>query len=270
MTDLAGLLIIAIDAVDRAREIVLNPPDKTSLEKGDRDMVTATDIAIEKSVFEYLSVRTPNINFLGEENGQVELSDGLDWWALDPVDGTANFVRNLPLCAVSLGLIRAGKQQLGVIDLPFLAARYTAAEGFGAFGNDQPIEPSDTKYLAKSIVSLGDYAVGANATAKNRIRISLTEALAARVQRVRMFGSAAIDLVWVAEGKLDACLMLSNNPWDTAAGVAIARQAGAKVMDIDGSEHTFGSTATIAAAPGIADEFIDLVRSVMDRQRAET
>jgi myo-inositol-1(or 4)-monophosphatase len=98
-----------------------------------------------------------------------------------------------------------------------------------------------------------------DAAEKNGLRLALNEQLAGRVQRVRMLGSAAIDLAWVAEGKLDASMTMSNKPWDTAAGVIIAREAGAVVIDQDGSDHTSSSAATIAVAPGVAEELLALV-----------
>ncbi|WP_285710966.1 inositol monophosphatase family protein [Microtetraspora sp. NBRC 16547] len=118
---------------------------------------------------------------------------------------------------------------------------------------------SSTDALDAAIVSVGDYAVGNGAEAKNRVRLPLNYQLATRVQRVRMFGSAAVDLAWVAEGKTDACIMLSNNPWDTAAGVLIAREAGAVVTDIDGTPHTTKARATIAATPKILADLVELV-----------
>ena len=108
-------------------------------------------------------------------------------------------------------------------------------------------------------MSLGDYAVGPHAEHANRIRVPLTHHLAARAQRVRMYGSAAIDLAWVAEGKTDACIMFSNNPWDTAAGVTIAREAGAIITDATGHPHTMRSAATIAATPALLAQLITLI-----------
>jgi myo-inositol-1(or 4)-monophosphatase len=116
-----------------------------------------------------------------------------------------------------------------------------------------------TTDLEDAIVAVGDYAVGEGAEAKNRQRIALTEHLAANVQRVRMLGSAVIDLAWVAEGKLDASITLSNKPWNTAAGVIIAREAGAEVIDHDGTEHEYTSSSTIAAAPTVAKKIVTLI-----------
>ncbi len=121
---------------------------------------------------------------------------------------------------------------------------------------------SRTSELTKAIVSIGDYAVGINAEAKNQQRLRLTTLLAERVERVRMFGSAAIDLAWVAEGRTDATVILANKPWDTAAGVLVAREAGALVLDSSGESHTFHSSDTIAACPGIADAIVSLVRDL--------
>jgi myo-inositol-1(or 4)-monophosphatase len=105
-----------------------------------------------------------------------------------------------------------------------------------------------TSNLREAILALGDYAVGENADTKNPLRLTLTERLAANVQRIRMLGSVALDLAWIADGKLDASIMFPNNPWDTAAGVLLAREAGATIIDADGTDHTYTSTATVAVS----------------------
>ena len=124
-------------------------------------------------------------------------------------------------------------------------------KGEGAFCNKKPIHSSDTTDLNRAIVSIGDYATGENAAAKNRQRFALTKMLAENVERVRMLGSAALDLAFVAHGRTDACVILSNKPWDTAAGVLIAREAGVPVVDAANARHSFSSSATIAVAPGV-------------------
>jgi myo-inositol-1(or 4)-monophosphatase len=148
---------------------------------------------------------------------------------------------------------------LGIIDLPMLAQRYWAAKDQGAWLDGKRIQVSRRDRLADAMVTIGDYAVGNDATAKNKLRLNITAELAHRVLRVRMLGSAAIDLAWLAEGKTDACILLSNKPWDTAAGVVIAAEAGARVVDLDGSRHTMRSKAAIGAAPGLIAEIIGLI-----------
>lgn len=157
--------------------------------------------------------------------------------------------------------MRRGEPIVAAIVAPFLDLRYVAAKGRGAFGNGVQLQASKTTDLAESIVSIGDYAVGPDAPAKNARRIRLTTLLAEQVERVRMFGSAALDLAWVAEGRTDATVILSNKPWDTAAGVLLAREAGALVIDATGTPHNFTSAETIATTPSIADPLLSLVNA---------
>ncbi|MEU8206047.1 inositol monophosphatase family protein [Streptosporangium sp. NPDC049046] len=257
--DAYALLPIAEQAVTIASEIVKTRLPGAVTAKGDRDMATEVDYAVEYAVRDFLSRETPEIGFLGEEEGAIgDAANGL-LWVLDPVDGTVNFLHGIPLCGVSLGLVNQDMPTLGVIDLPFLDSRYSAAEGHGAQANGRAIRASETGNLHAAVVAVGDYAVGGDAKAENWLRLAVTRELAARVQRVRMFGSAAIDLAWVAEGRVDASIMLSNKPWDTAAGVLIAREAGATVVDLDGSPHTMNAEATIAAGPKILTDLIELI-----------
>ncbi|MFI7617362.1 inositol monophosphatase family protein [Nonomuraea terrae] len=268
-----SLLPIGEQAVSIASEIIRTKAPGIVTAKGDRDMATEVDYAVEHAVREFLSRETPGIGFLGEEEGVSRLGDGL-MWALDPVDGTANFLHGIPLCGVSLGLVDKDAPTLGVIDLPFLDLRYAAAEDAGAAVNGSAIQVGDARDLRSAIVAIGDYAVGENAEERNRPRFALTEELAARVQRIRMFGAAAVDLAWVAHGRIDAAIMLSNNPWDTAAGVIIAREAGATVIDLDGSPHSKTAQATIAASPKLVADLVELIAEarkagMFDRRIAE-
>lgn len=263
-----ALLPAALDAVAIASNLVHSRLPGLLTAKGDRDMVTELDVAVERAVRAHLRETTPAVPILGEEEGVTGERGGELLWALDPIDGTANLVHGIPLCGISLGLIRHSRPILGVIDLPFLGSRYSAIEGEGAYKADQRLETSKTRTLRDAIVGIGDYAVGQNAAARNRLRLALNERLASRVQRVRMLGSAAVDLAWLAEGKLDVSMTLSNKPWDTAAGVIIAREAGAVVVDRDGTTHTFNSAATIAAAPDLVDDIIGLVQQAQ-RDAAE-
>ncbi|TDE28632.1 inositol monophosphatase [Actinomadura sp. 6K520] len=255
----AALLPVALRAAEMAGDLVRTRAPGLVTAKGDRDMASEVDYAVERAVLDHLRERTPDIAVLGEEDGVTGDTAGELLWVIDPVDGTANFVRNIPLCGVSIGLVERGRPIVGVIDLPFLGTRYHAAQHTGAYLGGRRIRTSMTTDLEDAIVAVGDYAVGEGAEAKNRQRIALTEHLAANVQRVRMLGPAVIDLAWVAEGKLDASITLSNKPWDSAAGVIIAREAGAKVIDHDGTEHEYTSSSTIAAAPTVAKKIVTLI-----------
>jgi myo-inositol-1(or 4)-monophosphatase len=254
-----ALLPVALEAIVLAGELIRDRSPGALTAKGDRDMATELDFAVERAVRTHLRERTPGIAVLGEEEGVTGDAGGELLWALDPIDGTANLVHGIPLTGVSLGLIRGGRPVLGVIDLPFLGTRYQAVEHAGAYAGRRRMAASRTSSLRDAVVAVGDYAVGAGAEEKNRLRLALSASLAGRVQRVRMFGSAAIDLAWLADGRLDASMTMSNKPWDTAAGVIIAREAGAVVIDQDGSDHTTASASTIAVTPGVAEELLALV-----------
>ena len=213
MTPFAELLPVACEAADLAAELLRSHQPGLVMAKGDRDMVTEVDLAIERAVRGFLADRTPAIACLAEEEGTTGGSTALSW-VLDPIDGTANFVHGSPLCGVSLGLTHRGRPVIGVIDLPLLGTRYTGLTGGGAFVNDQPIRASSTTSLSDAMVCIGDYAVGHQAARRNRLRLALTRRLTEQAQRVRMHGSAALDLAWLAHGRTDATITLSNKPWD--------------------------------------------------------
>jgi myo-inositol-1(or 4)-monophosphatase len=275
----AALLPLAREATAAAAEMIRTRLPGVITAKGDRDMASEVDFAVERAVRDLLRERTPGIRFLGEEQGAcagggspgggLPAPGGELTWVLDPVDGTANFVRGLPLCAVSLGLVRDRRPVLGVIEMPFLGGRYHAVEGGGAYVDGRPIRASGIGTLAGAMVALGDYAVGPDAARANRERLALTNLLVPRVQRVRMLGTAAIDLAWLAQGRLDALVMLANNPWDTAAGVVLAREAGVRVVDRHGVEHTMASGETLAGSPAVLDEILALIRTVDAERRSE-
>ncbi|NBE81655.1 inositol monophosphatase family protein [Micromonospora rubida] len=264
MSGYVELLPVAFEAVGRGAEAMRGRSPGSLTVKGDRDLVSELDFTIERELRAFLRHATPAIGFLGEEEGSTGSAELQ--WVLDPIDGTANFVRGIPLCAVSLGLVHRDDAVLGVIELPFLGSRYAAARGDGASLNGQSIKASTVEDLSEAIVAIGDYAVGPDASAKNRLRLALTARLAEKAQRVRMTGSAALDLAWLAEGRIDAALTLSNHAWDMAAGVAIAREAGASVVDRDGTSHDALSAMTIAAAPALSDTLLTLLAKADSQQ----
>ncbi|MGH3975409.1 MAG: inositol monophosphatase family protein [Pseudonocardiaceae bacterium] len=258
MSNVDRYLTAAHEAVDLADGILRTSREHTVAFKGDRDPVTETDLAIERAMRDSLHRATPEAGFLGEETGGS--TDGLAW-VLDPIDGTANFMHGVPLTAVSLALLDHGEPVIGLIAIEAESVRYAAVRGQRATRDGEPIMASSCTQLRSAMIAMGDYATGPEAAVRNQSRLRITAVLAARAQRVRMLGSAAIDLAWVASGKLDASVMLSNKPWDTAAGVLLAREAGARVTDLDGHNHGLTSTATIASAPGVGDQLLDALTS---------
>lgn len=257
--DLPALLEIARRAVSAASRDLRSGAVGQVTAKGDRDVVTDLDIAIERRTRDFLRTRTPAIGFLGEEEGG-DTGPGLRW-ILDPVDGTANFIRGLPLTGISLALTDSERPLLGVISLPLLGRTYWAADGLGAWRDGHQVRASAAGSLPEAMIAVGDYGSGPDAAGRNQAALAIHAALAASAQKVRMLGSAAADLALVADGTLDASITLGNRPWDMAAGAVIARAAGAIVTDADGSRYTLGSRATIAAAPGLSGPVLGIVRA---------
>lgn len=259
MTQHDGLLPIAIEAVDQAAAILKSHRPTSLTAKGDKDMASDVDYAIEHSVRDFLAERTPHIAFVGEESGG-ELGLQLSW-VLDPIDGTVNFVHGHPLVCISLALLDGDRPVVGVIDAPFLGVRYWAVEGSGAFRDGQPIRASEVSKLSDAVVAIGDYAVGNGATDKNRRRLALTQHLAQGAQRVRMHGSAALDLALLACSAVDGVVIHGGNIWDVAAGVVLAREAGALVLDHDGRPYEAGAAGVVSANPRLSDMLIRLGRA---------
>jgi myo-inositol-1(or 4)-monophosphatase len=255
-------LAIARRVAGEAAELIRTHAPGRLTEKGDRDPASEVDLAVERFVRDFLHSKTPEVGFLGEEEGGNSSGHGL-LWLLDPIDGTVNFLHGFPLCAVSLSLCDVNMVVAAVIDLPFLGSQYTALLGHGAFADGKRLHVSETSTLADALISVDQYAFGEDAERKNRLRLRLTERLAHDAQRVRMLGASAIDLAWTAEGRLDACIMLGNKPWDTSAGVLLAREAGARVLDHDGSEHSQESDFTIAVTPGLEADLMAVVQAIL-------
>ena len=181
---------------------------------------------------------------------------------LDPIDGTVNFARGSPLCTISLSLVLAGDLCSGS------STRRSSVSGSslarrGAYVNGHRITVYEVPSLREAIVAIADFKVGPGAEEENRVHLAVVAKLAHESLRVRMLGSAALDLAWLAAGRLNATLMLSNLPWDVTAGLLLVREAGGCVYDHDGSTHTAGSRYTIASVPSLVDRITRIVTEAM-------
>jgi myo-inositol-1(or 4)-monophosphatase len=260
LTAVGRLLPTATQAMDIAAAIIRDHMPAVIRAKGDRDMVSDIDVHIERSVRSFLQDRTPDVGFMGEEEGG---SSGAELqWILDPIDGTANFVKGIPLYAISLALLSRGDPVVGVIDLPADGSRYTAVAGAGAYWGEERIHVRPTAELAQATVTIGDYAVGDDAAVKNQSRLVVTAQLAQRALRVRMLGSAAIDLAWLAHGRTDAAIIVGGKPWDVAAGIILVREAGGTVTDTFGSPYNIHATSTVATSTALVGQILELTGDV--------
>lgn len=182
---------------------------------------------------------------------------------LDPIDGTINFAKDSPLCAISLSLVVPGQLVIGIVDTPLLAERFIARQGDGAHLNGARVAISEVDDLSEAMIGVADFKVGAGSEEENRVHLDVLARLARESLRVRMHGSAALDLAWLAAGRLHATLMLSNLPWDVTAGLLIVREAGGLVYDYDGSPHDADSRFTLASAPSLEPAVRGIVAGAM-------
>jgi myo-inositol-1(or 4)-monophosphatase len=265
-TTVVRLLSLGQEAIGVAAELIRTRRPTSATVKGDRDPVTDVDLAVERSVRDLLAEATPGIGFLGEEGGRKGAAGSPpQTWVLDPVDGTVNYAAGSPLCAVSLALVQEGQPVLGVIDLPFLGQRYRAVAGGGAFLNGEALHaPAAAGSMNEAIVALGDFATGPAAAGQNDLQLRLAGLLAGRALRVRMLGSAAIDLAWLAAGRHHVSVTLCNRPWDMAAGVVIAREAGATVIDLDGSGYSLASGSVVATCGRLGAELLAIIEEAQE------
>lgn len=259
-----AMLLAAERAVDLGAELVRRGRAHygAMIAKGDRDYATAIDVEIERVIREVLSEAAPGIAFLGEEEGLTPAeADAL--WVLDPIDGTINFSKASPLCGISLALLEAGRPTLGIVDLSLLGERYVAREGMGAFMSGRRIAVSEVGGLGEAMIGFADFAVGTGSAGENALHLEVMRLLALRSLRIRVHGSASLDLAWLSAGRLNASLMLSNLPWDVSAGVLLVQEAGGEVYDLDGSPYSPGSTFTIASEPGLKEPLLAVVQEAL-------
>ena len=225
-------------------------------EKGHHDYVTRADIGISDYLHKRLSEEFPDIGFMSEEEQLANLSDG-DFWILDPIDGTTNFMHQIEPSAVSLGLCSGGEIVAGVIYIPYKNEIYFAEKGKGAFLNDKPIQVSENKKLENSLgaIELNAYFKNDAESAMNHMR-----KIYLNCQDVRVYGCAAGALAYVACGKLDAFLGRYLKPWDYAAGLVIIKEAGGRVGDLSGKIEIHTLNRHIIATNGfVFDEFEKLL-----------
>lgn len=223
--------------------------------KGRIDLVTDTDLAVEKFLKAELADLLPGSTFLAEETaGNAELSDLT--WIIDPLDGTTNFAHGLPMVATSVALWKDGRMVLGIINLPLLGELFTAVRGEGAFLNGEPIHVSACDSLEESLIATGfPYSIAEHVD-------SITEALRRvllSTQGVRRPGAAALDLAFVACGRYEGFYENCLQPWDTAAGWLLVEEAGGLVSTYDGSVFNLFSPNILAAGSGIHSKLSELL-----------
>ena len=251
------MLHTAIEAAHRAGRMIAEryPDGRTLTIKGYRDLVTDADIAAEEVIIDLIKERFPDHAIVSEEAGGSESSSDYTW-IVDPLDGTTNYVHHHPVFAVSIGLVKRGDPLVGVIYDPLREHMFVADRGGEARLNGVPIHVSRVANLGNAMVGL-DW--GHSNEVRRRILLYLHQ-IVPHCGTLRILGSAALAMAYVAAGWLDAYFSVGLKPWDTAAGMLIINEAGGRCSTFEGEPYRVNLPGCLATNSLIHDELLILMR----------
>jgi myo-inositol-1(or 4)-monophosphatase len=259
-------LATAIEAVVRAGDVMMTRfgHDVRVDKKGTIDLVTEVDVAIERAFREMIGERFPDHAVLAEElGGSGEVPRG-PCWVFDPIDGTTNFAHGLPIFCASLALEIDGVAEIAAVYDPTRRELFSAERGGGAFLNGRPIHVSPASDLVDGVLVTGfPYDV------HDRVEeiVGLFGAFVGKARAVRRLGSAAIDLCYVAAGRMDGFWESDLKPWDIAGGSLIVAEAGGRVTGMDGGVFSSRSGAIVASNTHLHDAMLGVIAEFRRRLR---
>ena len=225
--------------------------------KGPGDFVTASDKKVEKILIEELQKARPNYSILSEEIGKINNDESFKW-IIDPIDGTANFLHGIPHFAISIGLEHDGEIICGIIYDPIKDEMFVAEKGNGSYLNNQRIRVSSRSKLENCIIFTG----GPKQNAENR-ELALKEYnnFSSKVLiPIRILGSGALDMAYVAAGRCDGFWSRNLNYWDIAAGIILVKEAGGFVTDFNGENGYVQNKTILASNAKINKEMIEVLK----------
>lgn len=209
--------------------ILKNNNDKRIVDtkSNDTDFVTQFDVKVQREIIQGIKHYFPEDNFIAEEEGKASEPVKDNVWIIDPIDGTLNFVHKLPLYCVSIAFFEEKEPIIGVIYWPVARLLFYAAKNIGAYLNENKISVSNNNQLKDSLVTLGT---------STRTAMDLTSVLHDKVQRIRMFGTAALQAAFVGAGFSEAFISVEMKIWDIAAAYVIVKEAGGVITNWNGEE----------------------------------
>lgn len=250
---LETMLTVAREAGDEARRRCgCLSPDEV-FHKSSVDMVTRVDRDLEERLRQGLEKACPEVAFFGEEGTYGALDQAERVFIVDPLDGTTSYIHGHPFYSISLAYREAGVTRLGVVHLPAFGETYWAQLGGGAFHDGRRLQVSDTADLIESLAATGFAGVRARVQPDG---LALFNDLIYRLRGIRRCGSAAIDLCYVAEGRYDLYWELYLQPWDSAAGELMVREAGGRVSDLRGGADHEAQRHLVASNGRVHDAFL--------------
>ncbi|MFA5101031.1 MAG: inositol monophosphatase [Candidatus Omnitrophota bacterium] len=253
---MSDIITTAVAAAQQAGVYLLHNFGKIKevISKGDRNLVTNVDRQAQAMIIDAIKKKFPEHGIIAEE-GLTRDVEAEYVWIIDPLDGTHNYIRGIPVFGVSIGVVRQGKFTGGVIYMPFDDELYVAETGNGAYKNGVLIKVSTYRDLKECSAS---YDSGIRYNPKALLPI-LGE-IADTSFNVRMFGSSARSLSYLAEGKIDISIEFEDQPWDCAAGICLIEQAGGRVTDLSGNPMAHTTIGYIATNGNAHEAVLDIVR----------
>ncbi|MCF8481591.1 MAG: inositol monophosphatase [Rhodospirillum sp.] len=233
--------------------------------KGPSDFVSAADILAEKVIKAELMKARPKFSFMMEESGIEEREDTTRRWIVDPLDGTTNFLHGIPHFAISIALEENNEITAALVYNPVLDELYTAEKGGGAFMNDRRLRVSGRRDLADCLFATGIPFQGKGGHARFLTQLS---AVMAKTSGVRRIGAAALDLAYVAAGRVDGFWEEGLKAWDCAAGVLLVREAGGYVTTHDELGNPVHRGDVVAANTHLHPQLLELIRAKAETEEA--
>jgi myo-inositol-1(or 4)-monophosphatase len=267
--DIDAIHTTATEAARAAGRLLLQNQDLGAVvEKSAYHFVTEADLRSERAILDLIQARFPDHQIVSEESFQTGDLDGEAVWIIDPLDGTNNFSHSIPLFCVSIAFAARGQVQAAAIYDPSRDELFSAICRQGAFLNGRPIRVSANHELRQAIVCTGFY-YDRDLVMRGTLK-AIEQLFVHGVRGIRRLGSAALDLCWVAAGRLDAFFEYRLAPWDYAAGWLIVREAGGTCSDRDGNPMHLRAENVVAANPPLHGRLLETVRwSDMERLVAE-
>ncbi len=262
-----ALLATALAAAEAGADVLVRnfrSPSLASSEKARNDWVTSADHASEGAIVAVLAGALPGHRILTEEAGWLGGADSRHEWLVDPLDGTANFLRGLPVWGLSIACRRDGELVAGVVLDPLGGSRFVVERGGGAFWNERRMAVSKQRSLTGAFLATG-FPFRAKAALDPYLAAFREVFLAAR--GVRRCGAATLDLAYTAAGVFDGFFEFRLSPWDIAAGALLITEAGGLVTDLDGGEAFLESGNVVGGAPGVQRELREVLARHADEAR---
>lgn len=243
-----------LEIVKRAKETCINREQALEItEKGLANFVTAVDTHVQEFMREELAKLDPEIQFMGEEQDNAAIDFTKPVWILDPVDGTSNLIHDFQNSAISLALYADGELKMGIIYHLFTNEIFYAEKGKGAFLNGKQIHVSDITDLKRSLVSIGTSPYRKDLAEEG---FEMYKKIFINCEDIRRIGSAAIELAYVAAGRIETYFEMRLSPWDFAAGILIIEEAGGSVTNLQGEPIDVTKGSSVVAGNGIINERI--------------